>query len=357
MMHAEPPSPPLRLEISRPSLVANWWNLNRHSGKARAGAAVKANGYGLGAEVVTKAFSEAGCRDFFVAYSSEGAVIAPLVDPASISVLHGPLSAEDAAYIAATRMRPVINSLRQAALWLEAGGGPCDIMVDTGINRLGLAMTELGDPLLERLNVFTLMSHLSCADEDSPTNEVQRRRWLEACAQIPSRDTSLANSAGISLGEAYHGTLTRPGLSLFGGIPRDDSRICIFKVANLQAMVMQVRKIDVGDSIGYNATFTAGCPMRIGVVALGYADGYLRAWSDKGTMLETKCLWNPRHQPFPLRVLGRVSMDMTVIDLTGAPDLQEGDWVEVEYDLRQAAASSGLSQYELLTLLGSRFSR
>jgi alanine racemase len=88
--------------------------------------------------------------------------------------------------------------------------------------------------------------------------------------------------------------------------------------------------------------------MRVGTIALGYADGYLRCWSGKGAMLS---------QGRRLPVLGRVSMDMTIIDLTAAPDLKDGDWVEVEYAPVEAAARSGLSQYELFTLLGQRFAR
>jgi alanine racemase len=111
---------------------------------------------------------------------------------------------------------------------------------------------------------------------------------------------------------------------------------------------MQVRTISAGQSIGYNATFVAKRAMRVGVVALGYADGYLRCWSGKGVM---------RAGDARLPVLGRVSMDMTVIDLSAAPDLGEGNWVGLDYALPEAARISGLSQYELLTLLGRRFAR
>ena len=111
---------------------------------------------------------------------------------------------------------------------------------------------------------------------------------------------------------------------------------------------MQVRDVEAGESIGYNATFVATRPMRIGTISIGYADGYLRCWSGKGT-------FHAAGRTLP--VLGRVSMDMTVMDLSNAPDLGEGDWVAADYALAQAAEASGLSQYELLTLLGDRFSR
>lgn len=342
------PEPPLRLHLDSQALAANWRRLDALSGKARAGAAVKADAYGLGARRVARVLAGAGCRDFFVAYAGEAAELHGVIDPASISVLHGPLTDDDTAYIQQAGLRPTINSLAQAARWLNAGGGACDLMVDTGINRLGLPMTDLGNELVSRLDVGTMMSHLASADEESPINAQQRARWTEARTAVQARDYSLANSAGIVLGSEYHGTLTRPGLALYGGVPRAELAGEVASVAKPAAMIMQVRDLLAGDTVGYNATFTAPCAMRVGVVALGYADGFLRCWSGKG-MLRS----NGRELP----VLGRVSMDMTVIDLSAAPTLSEGDWVEVDYDLPQASQVSGLSQYELLTLLGRRFSR
>jgi alanine racemase len=202
--------------------------------------------------------------------------------------------------------------------------------------------------VLRGLEIDVLHSHLASADEDTPFNALQLARWQEARAALPHARASLANSAGIVLGEAWHGDLTRPGLSLYGGVPRAELAGAIRQVAQPMAAVMQVRDLTAGESVGYNRTFVAPGPMRVGVIALGYADGYLRAWSGKGMA---------RWQGLALPVLGRVSMDMTVIDLATAPGLREGDWVELDYALPEAARITGLSQYELLTLLGSRFAR
>lgn len=338
----------LRLAIDRTALADNWRAMDRLSGSARAGAAVKADGYGIGAWRAVETLHEVGCRDFFVAHWSEVAEIAGLVDPADIAVLHGPLTTADCRYAMATGVKPVINSLRQARLWREAGGGVCDLMIDTGINRLGLPMAELGDEAVAALKVDVLHSHLASADEDVPSNQVQLKRWQHACGVIAHRRASLANSAGIALGKAYHGELTRPGLALYGGVSRSELADVVRQVATPQAAIMQVRQLAAGDTVGYNATFTAPAAMRVGVIALGYADGYLRCWSGVGGMLSGAAR---------LAVLGRVSMDMTVIDLTDAPDLHEGDWIDAEYDLRSASQITGLSQYELLTLLGRRFGR
>lgn len=278
----------------------------------------------------------------------EAAPLLSLVPAKRIAVLHGPLTPQDAAFAKAVAIRPVINSVRQAQLWQDAGGGRCDLMIDTGINRLGVPLADLGDPVLQGLQIDVLHSHLASAEEDSPLNDLQRRRWDEARSHVPHSRASLANSAGLMLGADYHGDLTRPGIALYGGVPCAALTEHIRQVARPEAVIMQVRKIAAGDSIGYNATFIAPTAMRVGVISLGYADGYLRCWSGKGTMLSGEAR---------LPVLGRVSMDMTVIDLSAAPQLREGDWVSADYDLPDAAAVTGLSQYELLTSLGRRFPR
>ncbi len=347
-MPPEQPSCPLRLTLDSDALVHNWRTLDRLSGAAKAGAAVKADGYGLGAKRVVQTLAGAGCADFFVAHMDEAAPLLSLVPAKRIAVLHGPLTPQDAAFAKAVAIRPVINSVRQAQLWQNAGGGRCDLMIDTGINRLGVPLADLGDPVLQGLQIDVLHSHLASAEEDSPLNDLQRRRWDEARSHVPHARASLANSAGLMLGADYHGDLTRPGIALYGGVPCAALTEHIRQVARPEAVIMQVRKIAAGDSIGYNATFIAPTAMRVGVISLGYADGYLRCWSGKGTMLSGEAR---------LPVLGRVSMDMTVIDLSAAPQLREGDWVSADYDLPDAAAVTGLSQYELLTSLGRRFPR
>lgn len=348
MMPADLPAPPLRLSIDPAALTANWRALDRLSGAARAGAAVKADAYGLGARRVARILLEAGCEDFFVAHWSEAADLLGTIAPQRIAVLHGPLNASDAAYARDTALRPVINSLHQARLWQEAGGGLCHLMVDTGINRLGLPLDDLNDMVVTGLQVDLLLSHLASADEASAQNARQCARWNAARGTVTHARASLANSAGITLGPDYHGDLTRPGIALYGGVPCAALVPHIRQVARPEAQLIQIRELQAGDSVGYNATFTASAPMRVGIVSLGYADGFLRCWSGKGAMLADGAR---------LPVLGHISMDMTVIDLAAAPELGEGDWIALDYALPAAAAASGLSQYELLTALGRRFAR
>ena len=353
-MSADPGAPPapLRLTLDREALANNWRALDALSGTARAGAAVKADAYGIGARRAVEVLRGAGASDFFVAHWDEAEAILGLVDPAAIAVLHGARNAEEAAWARASGVRPVINSLGQARVWLDSGGGPCHVMFDSGINRLGLPAGALGDEMVGRLDIDILMSHLASAEEDSPLNEVQRQRWDAARGVVRHRRASLANSAGIALGSAYHGDLTRPGLALYGGVPCPRLAGHIRQVVRPEAALIQVRDIAAGETVGYNATFTAPAAMRIGVIALGYADGFLRCWSGAGRASVASGAMRA-----VLPVLGRVSMDMTVIDLSAAPTLREGDWVELEYVLPEASRVTGLSQYELLTLLGKRFSR
>ncbi|WP_156839177.1 alanine racemase [Novosphingobium aquimarinum] len=347
-MPPEQPAAALRLDLDLDALQHNWRSLDRMSGSARAGAAIKANGYGLGSQRVAQALHAAGCRDFFVAHWCEAADLGDAIAPAALAVFHGPLTEADCAFALATGVRPVINSIPQARRWNAAGGGRCDLMVDTGMNRLGLPLGDLADESIAQLEIEVLHSHLACADEESPLNDLQQQRWSEVRTRIPHRRAALANSAGIALGAQFHGDLTRPGLSLYGGIPRPELEGVIRQVAQPAAAVLQVRDIAAGEGVGYNSQFVAPRAMRIGTIAVGYADGYLRCWSGIGSAA---------NKASPLPVLGRVSMDLTILDLSAAPETCEGDWVTIDYDLPRAASLTGLSQYELLTLLGRRFAR
>ncbi len=337
---------PCRLRLDGGALVRNYEKLSSFSG-GETGAAVKANGYGLGAREVVERLSAAGCEDFFVAHWGEAAQIADLVDPQNISVLSG-IQEGDMEFAVGLGAKPVLNSPLQVKRWRHMGGGLCDVMLNTGMNRLGISEHELEPGLLDGLDIDILMSHLASADEDTLQNEEQLELFMEMNEQITARRLSLANSAGIMLGEEWHFDLTRPGLALYGGIACEDLQGEIEQVAFPEAQVLQRSIIQEGDLVGYNATFTADRTMQTAVISIGYADGYLRAFSEKGS-----AIW----QGIRLPVLGRVSMDMVILDVSDAEDLNEGDWVAMDYEPLSASQLSGLSQYELLTGLSDRFQR
>lgn len=341
---------PLRLRLDGAALVANWRTLAAMSGPAACGAAIKADGYGLGARAVMERLAAAGCRDFFVATWGEAARLADLVTalPVSLSVLHG-VRAEDMAAASALPARPVLNTPEQVARWRAAGAGrACDVMVDTGMHRLGLKPGDVAAGMLDGLAIDTLMSHLACADESSPRNETQRAVFAALSGRTSALRMSLANSAGIGLGSGYAFDLTRPGIALYGGVPAATFVGRIAQVVTPEVQLLQRRRVAAGGSVGYNASWTASRDTEVGIVNLGYADGYLRAFSGRGRAMAAGAA---------LPVIGRVSMDLTAIDLTAAPALHEGDWVRIDYALPEASALSGLSQYELLTGLGGRFDR
>ena len=335
----------LRLTIDSNALVNNWRWLQEQAG-VPAGAAIKADGYGLGAREAMQALHSAGCRDFFVSTWAEAEDLGGLSDDASIVVLHG-VGPGDVEAALASSARPVLNSVGQIVRWKEIGGGrACDVMIDTGMNRLGLRPDEIA--FLDDLPIETLHSHLACADEDLDLNARQLQRFREMAASVPAKRYSFANSAGICLGLEYSFDLVRPGLALYGGIPRREAEGSIRQVAHVEAQIVQRRTVRSGESCGYGATFVAGEDTEAAILNIGYADGYLRGFSSKGAAFAGE---------FALPVLGRVSMDLIAVGCSAAPELREGEWVELDYDLPTASEASGLSQYELLTCLGSRFER
>lgn len=342
------PSPTIRLDIDRGALADNWRMLDKLSGSARAGAAVKADCYGLGVDACLPTLLQAGARDFFVAHWSEVADVLKYVGGEKLAVLHGANTAEEARYALATGVRPVINSLHQAAIWNDAGGGQCHVMVDTGIHRLGILPEEISDPAIQSLEICVLMSHLSSADEASEVNGRQLALFQSLRQATCAPELSIANSAGVGLGENFAFDLTRPGLALYGGIPRQELAGAIRQVAYPRASIIQVHQLKPGDTVGYNREFTASEPMRVGTVSLGYADGFLRCWGQGGWL---------GHDGSRLPLLGKVSMDMVIVDLANAPSARLGDWLDVPYNLPEASSISGLSQYELLTVLGQRMRR
>jgi len=219
-------------------------------------------------------------------------------------------------------------------------------MIDTGMNRLGLRVDDID--LLGGLRIDTLMSHLACADEDHAMNDLQRGRFEAVAAVVPAQRYSLANSAGTCLGNRFAFDLVRPGLALYGGIPRGEATGHISQIVFPEAQIVQRHIVRAGETVGYGASWTAVADTEVAIVNIGYADGYLRCFAGAGGASADSA---------SLPLIGRVSMDLIALDIGAAPRLSEGDWVALDYDLPTASAATGLSQYELLTGLGQRFER
>ncbi len=342
------------LTVDLDALAANYATLVRQAAGAEAAPVVKANGYGLGAAEVARRLIAAGARSFFVARPSEGVSLRAALGEAGggeaiIHILDGcPDGA--AQVLKAERLTPVLNTPQQVAAWDAAGGGDAALMLDTGLNRLGLTAAEADAIAPGR---FTLvMSHLACADQPPhPMNRSQHERFTAMAARFPKARRSLAASDGLFLSPDFTFDMVRPGICLYGGGPegRPDPRIR--PVATFEAPILQIRELEPGDTVGYGAAFTTSRPMRAAVVAAGYADGVLRAGGPKayGSLAGRRCA-----------MLGRISMDLTVFDVTDIAEAAAGQMVELvgpNMPVDEVATAAGTIAYELLTRLGARAER
>ena len=342
------PAAPLRLNIDLDALAVNYRWLQRRSG-VDTGAAVKANAYGLGVSRVVDRLAEEGCTTFYVATWAEAFELAGSSGRPGIKVLHG-FGEGDIGWIGKVAAVPVLGSVEEIDRWRRHGNSPrCDIMIDTGMNRLGIDWRAFRPEMLTGLVVDTVHSHLASADDPaSPMNAEQLRRFLAATPPLAGVRRSIAGSGGACLGGDFALDHIRPGLGLYGGVPNASAAGELIQVVRPEARVLQVREVPAGDTAGYGATWTATRDSRLAVLNIGYADGYLRGFSNRG-----HCRVGGVRCP----VAGRVSMDLTIVDVTDAGPVAPGDWIEIDYDLPDAAAASGLAQYELLTGLGRRFDR
>lgn len=332
-----------RLTIDLDALAANFRLLRRIAGPAEVTPVVKADGYGLGAARAAQRLWAEGARRFHVARLSEGVSLRAALGPeATIFVLDG-ATPGSVPTLLAHRLIPVLNSLEQIDLW--AGSGPAALHVDTGMNRLGLRPEEV-QPLAGQ-TFEALISHLACADETAhPLNGRQLERFRAVRALFPDIPASLANSAGVFLGPDFAFDMVRPGIALYGG----GGQSGLSAVATFEVPVLQVRDVPTGESIGYGATFVAPRPLRAAILAAGYADGVLRSASPAGSVW----LAGARR---PL--LGRVSMDLIAVDVTGA-EVAAGDLAELfgpNLSIDSAAAAAGTLPYELLCRMAPRAER
>lgn len=325
---------------------------NFHALEAAAGVpvhpVVKADAYGLGAVPVVRRLLAEGARTFFVARAGGGVTLrAALGSEPAIYVLDGCVGDEARALIAAD-LRPVLNHGEQLAAWRAAGGGACGLQIDTGMNRLGFRPEE-APHMFDGLDL--VMSHLACADDpQEPMNRTQRDAFAAVAGRYPGVIRSFANSGGAFLGPDYGFDAARPGISLYGGGPegRPDARLRA--VATLSAGVLQVRDVPAGESVGYSRGFQAETPRRIAICAAGYADGVLRSTSPWGAVWLGGALRS---------IVGRVSMDVIAVDVTGA-DVAVGDRAELfgaNRMLDEAATAAGTIAYELLTSVTPRVPR
>ena len=352
------------LTIDLDAIAANYRLLAQRAGGAVVAGVMKADAYGLGMARVAPALVRAGCRVFFTAHVDEGIRLRDIVPPDStIYVLHGPPPGTAADFLA-HGLTPVLNDPGQVREWraLCARIGrrlAAAVQVDSGMSRMGLApadLAALGEPRdwLAAFDPVLLMSHLACADVPAhPMNAHQRLRFDAIRAQFPAMPASLANSSAVFLGPDFHYDLARPGAALYGINPQPGEMNPLRQAVSLDARIVQVRTIEAGAAVGYGARYVAEGTRRIATIAIGYADGWLRALSGRGSAYI---------DGVRVPVAGTVSMDSITLDVTGMPDarLQPGMTVELlgpHQHVDVVAAEAGTIGYEVLTRLGARFER
>jgi alanine racemase len=355
------------LAVDLGAIAANWRGL-RDAGRADGrpvdcAAVLKADAYGTGATIVGPRLAAEGCRQFFVAHIDEAIALRRVVADHAIYVLNGLLPGTEADFVE-FGLTPVLNHLSQLNAWRAAAqryNRPLDavIHVDTGMHRLGFGPEEAQMLATERgrlrgLRLALLMSHLVVSEEpDNPINGEQLSRFRNFVRTMPGAPASLANSSGIFLGPDYHFDLLRPGAALYGINPLPGRPNPMLTTVTLHARILQVRRIDALQTVGYGAAWRSARPSRVATIALGYADGYFRTLINR-----THVHLGGRKVP----VIGRISMDLVTVDVTDVPeaDSQPGALVEVlgpHMTADDLAEHARTNAYEVMTALGRRYAR
>jgi alanine racemase len=352
------------LTIDLAAIVANWQALSRQLLTVECAAVVKANAYGLGLKPVVAALANAGCKTFFVADIAEARIVRARAKHATIYVLHG-FTLQCADVFIELAARPVINSMTELAEWdtfvaERAWQGGAALHVDTGMNRLGVSPEEAAAlaPRAQTQNhgIALILSHLACADiSDHPLNAKQLKLFRELRGLYSGIPASLANSSGIFLGGAAYFDLARPGAALYGINPTPGRANPMTSVVELTGGIVQLRTVARDQTIGYGGTWTARRNSRIAVVALGYANGLLRAGSAGDEHPGGAAIVAGKRCP----IVGRISMDLLMVDITDLSDgaVRRGDFATLiggELSIDEVAAAAGTIGYEVLTRLGMR---
>ena len=344
------------------ALAANWRLLHDRAGAAECAAVVKANAYGLGLEAAVGALHRAGCRTFFVAHVFEGQQVRALVPEATIYVFNG-LMPRTAPLFLKARLRPMLGSLAEIEDWAAATAkqrAPCAIQLDSGMNRLGLIADQVPAAVRAslKLDVSLVMSHFVWSGRRDNREKVARQIDAFETARAPwaGVPASLANSSGIFYGAEAHFDLVRPGYALCGGNPTPDDPNPMRPVVTFEAKVIQVHDVAAGESVGYDGRWTAPSSRRLATISAGYADGIpTGALGTNGA-----CRGYASVDGALCPMVGRISMDLIVIDVTDAPTVERGDSVELLGQfiaIDDLATRAGTIGYDVLTHLGPRSHR
>lgn len=354
-------TPTVRLSIDRGAIARNYFYLKEKSGPVPCGAAVKANAYGCGIDLVIPTLLKTGCTDFFVADAIEGEMVRKLAPSSNIYIFNGFL-AQSADKIFANNLIPIICSTHQLSQWQQLQTQhPYAIQFDTGMNRLGIRHSDASS-ILNNLSEkpALLLSHFANADQpDNAKNNDQLRAFSLITSTYPGIKASMANSAALISNPASHFQITRPGIAIYGGNPFVDRKNPMEPVVKLEAQIIDIKTVKKHETISYGGTFKADKDMKIAVVGMGYADGLPRSASGSGVRLRKtlpegmSCFLNGYHMPN----VGRITMDLSMFDCSRLKkdDIKIGDWIEIigeNISIDELADVSGMVSYEILTSFG-----
>jgi len=345
-----------RIEIDLGALQRNGAAMARRAGVPLL-PMVKADAYGLGVAAAVRALDPLNPWGYGVATVAEGEELRQLGVMKPVAIFT-PLLDHELTRARSARLTPTLGFPGEIDAWKKAGGGTWHLSIDTGMSRAGIPWREVHAirHLTELLPPEGAFTHFHSAELDDGTLEVQEARFREAIAALPSRPRLLhtANSAAIARQGRSAWDLVRPGIFLYGVGSGRSAAIQPENVVNLRAPIVEIRNLEAGDTVSYDATFRVDRPARIATLAVGYADGYPRALSEVGSVLVGGTL---------APIAGRVTMDMTMIDVTtvrcevGDVATLIGRAGDTVLTVERVADHAGVSPYELLTGLRSRIER
>ena len=346
------------LEINTKNLLFNYKSLAKITNKSLTGATIKANAYGLGDLEVFNILYNNGCRHFFVATIEEAIKIRKKNLKGNLYVLNG-IDENEIKLSIEKKIIPIINSTDELKILsnkiqnlkykLKIG-----IHIDSGINRLGIKNNELKYQKFKSLEIVILISHLASSDEKNNSyNNFQNNNFYSSFKFFKIvKYKSLVNSMGILLSKKFHYDLTRPGISLYGGHYNTKLKKIIKPVIKLKARVIQIKKLEKNEFVGYNQSYKTTKPITIAILSIGYADGISRKLSNIGKVFYKKKKFN---------IIGRISMDSITIDVTKYRKMiKKGIYMELinyEYDIEKLAKKCGTISNEILTSISNRVKR
>lgn len=318
---------------------------------------IKADAYGLGAAAALRALEPLAPWGYGVASVGEGEELRQLGVKRPV-VVFTPMLEQDMPRARTARLAPTLGFVAEIEAWRKAGGGAWHLSIDTGMSRAGIPWRQIAQitQLVELLPPEGAFTHFHSAELDDGTVETQERRFRDAIAALPQRPRLLhaANSAAIARQGRSDWDLVRPGIFLYGVGSGRSAGIQPEPVVELRAPIVEIRDLEPGDTVSYDATLRVDRPARIATLAVGYADGYPRSLSEVGSVIVGGTM---------APVAGMVTMDMTMIDVTTVP-CQIGDVVTLIgrsagtlLTVERVADDAGMSPYEVLTGLRSRAER